>query len=242
MLNSWIDISVPVRTLVRQNPTIFYPLCKAYFPNQKINIVQKNTQIVIEGFPRSANTFAVIAFFQSQPEPVNIAHHLHAAAQIIRAAKWKIPTLVLLRNPKDAVLSYIRAFEQYSIYRSLYDYISFYSAIYDYQDSYIIGEFEEVTQNYGQVIKRINAKFKTDFGVWENTPANQQKVYDTMGGELNTSFPSKFLKIKNNDEEERRKKLIEEIQSNKYSGMLEEANQIYQIFKQRSLTQKLIHT
>ncbi len=242
MLNSWIELTVTVRNFVSQKPALFYPLCRTYFPNQKINIVQKNTQIVIEGFPRSANTFAVIALSQSQPEPVKIAHHLHAAAQIIRAVKWKIPTLVLLRNPKDAALSCITAFPQYSIYRALYSYISFYSAIYDYQDSYIIGEFEEVTENYDQIIKRINAKFNTNFAVWENTLANKQKVYDIMGGQLNTSFPSKFLKIKNNAEEERRRKLIEEIQSNKYAAMLEEANQIYQIFKQTALTQKLIHT
>lgn len=242
MLNNWIDITVPVRTLVRQNPALFYPFCRAYFPNQKINIVQKDTQIVIEGFPRSANTFAGIAFSQSQPETVKMAHHLHAAAQVIRAVEWKIPTLVLLRNPKDAVLSCITIFPQYSIYRALAYYISFYSAICDYSDSYIIGEFEEVTKNFGEIIKRINAKFNTNFAVWENTPANKQKVYDIMGGRINTSFPSKILKIENNAEEERRKKLIEEIQSNKYSAMLEEANQIYQIFKKTALTQKLIHT
>ncbi|HEY9808671.1 MAG TPA: hypothetical protein V6D13_04965 [Halomicronema sp.] len=237
-----MDITVPVRTLVRQNPLLFYPICRAYFPPQNLTIVQQNTQIVIEGFPRCANTFAVIAFFQSQPEPVKIAHHLHAPAQIIRAAEWKIPALVLLRNPKDAVLSCITAFPKYSIYRSLSYYISFYSAIIDYQNSYIIGEFEEVTQNYSQVIKRVNAKFNTSFALWKNTPANKEKVYKIMGGKLNTSFPSKHLNIKNESEEERRKKIIEEIQSKKYAPMLEEANQIYQIFKTTALSQKLIDT
>jgi hypothetical protein len=36
-----------------------------------------------------------------------IAHHLHAPAQVIRAARWRILTLVLMRRPRDAVLSLV---------------------------------------------------------------------------------------------------------------------------------------
>jgi len=36
-----------------------------------------------------------------------IAHHLYASAQVIRAARWRILTLVLMRRPRDAVLSLV---------------------------------------------------------------------------------------------------------------------------------------
>jgi hypothetical protein len=36
-----------------------------------------------------------------------IAHPLHAPAQVIRAARWRILTLVLMRRPMDAVLSLV---------------------------------------------------------------------------------------------------------------------------------------
>jgi hypothetical protein len=36
-----------------------------------------------------------------------IAHHLHAPAQVIRAARWWILTPVLMRRPRDAVLSLV---------------------------------------------------------------------------------------------------------------------------------------
>lgn len=234
MFNNCMDMTVPVKNFIRENPVIFYPLCRVYFSRKVCNsLVQPDTQIVIEGFARSANSFAVTAFLQAQPYPVKIAHHFHAPAQIIRAVKWQIPTLVLLRNPKDAVLSCAAAFPScYSIYQLLSYYLSFYSSIFEYRNSYVIGEFQEVTQNFGLVIERINRRFDTQFAVWENTPANQQEVRDAMGGQINTSFPHKHLNIKNSQEEEMRQKLIDDISSKKYAGMLEEANQIYQIFKQ----------
>jgi hypothetical protein len=58
--------------------------------------VSRTTQLVIEGYPRLGNTFAVVAFLQAQKEDVRIAHHLHAPAQVIRAARWRIPTIVLI--------------------------------------------------------------------------------------------------------------------------------------------------
>ena len=44
-----------------------------------------HTELVIEAFPRSANTFATVAFQLSQPAPVRVAHHLHAPAQVTEA-------------------------------------------------------------------------------------------------------------------------------------------------------------
>jgi hypothetical protein len=36
-----------------------------------------------------------------------IAHHLHVPAQVIRAAWGRILTLVLMRRPRDAILSLV---------------------------------------------------------------------------------------------------------------------------------------
>jgi hypothetical protein len=39
-------------------------------------------------------------------DKTRIAHHLHVPAQVVRAARWQIPSLVLIRRPRDAVLSF----------------------------------------------------------------------------------------------------------------------------------------
>mgnify|MGYP007017151076 CR=1 FL=1 len=63
-------------------------------------MVTRNTRITIEGYPRSANTYAVYAFKHVNAIKWNeIAHHLHVQAQIIRSIKYKIP-VILSRSMK----------------------------------------------------------------------------------------------------------------------------------------------
>ena len=142
--------------------------------------VRINTEIVIEGYPRSANTFAVAAFLQAQNRPVRIARHLHLPVQIIRAVRWKIPTLVLIRYPEDAVLSLLVREPLISAKWALKEYIGFYSAIRPYSDGYVLATFEQVTSDFGQVIDRINRKFKTDFLRFEHTPENVSRVFEMV--------------------------------------------------------------
>jgi hypothetical protein len=63
-------------TLIMRYSLLFFPLARL-FPRNKNQVVDKETHLVIEGFPRSANTFAVAAFKYSQKGSIKIAHHLH---------------------------------------------------------------------------------------------------------------------------------------------------------------------
>ena len=145
-----------------------------------VRSVSPETELVIEGFPRSANTFAVVAFVQAQRQGVRIAHHLHAPAQVIRAAHWQIPTLVLIREPKNTILSQVIRKPQSSIAQALSSYISFYEAIIEYRDAYVVGTFQEVTKEYGTVIEKVNAKFGTHFFPFDHTDTNLREVFTTI--------------------------------------------------------------
>src|SRR5689334_19049404 len=103
--NTWLY----VQDRLSVNPWIFLPLSKVR-PSLRgyddpPRAVSRGTEIVIEGFPRSANTFAVVAFRLAQQREIEIAHHLHAAAQIKHAINLKVPVIVLIREPSDAILS-----------------------------------------------------------------------------------------------------------------------------------------
>ncbi|MEW6059376.1 MAG: hypothetical protein AB1551_04425, partial [Actinomycetota bacterium] len=63
-----------------------------------------STDLVIEGYPRSANTLAVSAISAAQPGPIRIAHHLHAPGHVIAAIRRGVPVLVLVREPEEAVI------------------------------------------------------------------------------------------------------------------------------------------
>ena len=161
-------------------PALFFTLCwLKQNPKRARRIVQPTTQLVIEGFPRSANTFAVWAFKHAQCEEVKMAHHFHYPAQIIRAAQRQIPTLVLIRNPKDATTSLLMRDPQH-IEDALKHYISFYRTVMRHRNAYVLGQFEEVTSDYGEVIERVNVKFGTRFTPFVHTKENVKKVYDDI--------------------------------------------------------------
>lgn len=135
---------------------------------------------MIEGYPRSANTFAVAAFSFAQGRPVKIARHLHAPAHVIAGVKKGIPTLVLIRQPEQAVLSLLVRAPHITPKQALKDYIRFYRSILSYRKGYVLATFEEVTRDFGQVIQRINARFGTNFKVFKHTDENIKKVFQIV--------------------------------------------------------------
>jgi len=147
-----------------------------------LRAVTPDTQLVIEGFPRSGNSFARRAFIMAQNDPQiknHIAHHLHVPAQVVLAARWQIPTLVLIRRPKDAVLS-LAIRDPISVDQALRYYVSFYETVEKYRDAYVLGLFDEVTEDFGEVIRRINDKFGTTFSLFRHDQENVSKVFAGM--------------------------------------------------------------
>jgi hypothetical protein len=158
-----------------KHPSAFYGLYRLTRKDQA-RVVTPDTQLVMEGYPRSANSFARVAFNRAQSERVRIAHGLHVPAQVIRAARWRIPTLVLIRKPKDAVLSFaIR--DPISVDQALRYYLSFYETVEEYRDAYVLGLFEEVTEDFGGVIRRINDRFGTTFSPFSHNERNVDGVF-----------------------------------------------------------------
>ena len=159
-------------------PAAFYGLYRLARKDQA-RVVTPETQLVMEGFPRSANSFARVAFNRAQSERVRIANGLHVPAQVIRAARWHIPTLVLIRKPKDAVLSFAVR-DPISVEMALRYYLSFYETVEEYRDAYVLGRFEEVTGDFGAVIRRINEKFGTTFSEFRHDERNVDAVFARM--------------------------------------------------------------
>jgi hypothetical protein len=159
------------------HPTLYFTLYRLLRTRKNlVGAVTPSTQLVIEGFPRSGNSFARTAFVMAQDEKVRIAHHFHVPAQVVRAARLRIPTLVLLRKPRDAVLSFA-IWNPISVDQALRYYISFYETAEKYRDAYVLGLFEEVTEDFGQIIARINEKFGTTFSTFRQDEENVSKVF-----------------------------------------------------------------
>ena len=140
-------------------------------------VVGPDTDLVIDGFQRSGNTFAVIAFEISQPRPYATAHHLHAAAQIIASARHDVPCLLLVRDPVEAVISHLQREPRVTPRQALTNWSLFHERVLPYRDQFVLGDFREVTTDYGNVIRAVNDRFQTAFVPFEHTDANVQTVF-----------------------------------------------------------------
>jgi hypothetical protein len=134
------------------------------------------TEICIEGFLRSGNTFSVIAFQHAQPRVVSIAHHVHAAGAVLEAVRLGTPTLVLIRPPEESVLSYVIRWPSLTIGQALRGYLRFYAPLVPHRDRFVVGRFDEVTTDLGAVIRRVNERFGTGFVPYEPTSENERAV------------------------------------------------------------------
>lgn len=196
--------------------------------------VSRCTRVVIEGFPRSANTFSVLAFQHAQPERVEVAHHLHVPAQIARAVEWDIPALVLIRNPLDAVASLLVRTPERSASQSLREYISFYEAVAELPShGYLVAHFDEVVADFGRVIRRFNDRFGTTYRPFEHSPENVTKIFtaadahETTNGRVvlqAVARPSQSRKAAN-------EAVRSELSRPKYAGLLRGAASVHAAFR-----------
>jgi hypothetical protein len=212
-----------------KHPAAFYGLYRLARKDQG-RVVTPETQLVIEGFPRSANSFARVAFNRAQNERVRIANGLHVPAQVIRASKWRIPTLVLIRKPKDAVLSFaIR--DPISLDQALRYYLSFYETVEAYRDAYVLGLFEEVTEDFGRVIRRMNDRFETTFSPFRHDEQNVENVLARIERNSRKRFGEASLENRASlpfaAREKKKRELGYELEDPKRKGLIARAEAVY---------------
>ena len=94
-----------LRTYLSEHPFGYLAFARHKYTTHNVEVIGSRTELVIDGFTRSATTFAVYAFQLAQDRPIRLAHHLHAPAQLIEAARRGIPTMALIREPQGAILS-----------------------------------------------------------------------------------------------------------------------------------------
>lgn len=131
--------------------------------NKDIEITTSTTEIVIEGYPRSANTRMVAAIRLTCGRNVRIAHHVHGSAQILRGVRLSIPTVVLIRNPLAATVSLIVRDKNIAIRQALRDYVNFYKPILPIKDKIMVVGFEEIVNEIDSVIENILNRFNIKF-------------------------------------------------------------------------------
>ncbi|MGZ4431096.1 MAG: hypothetical protein ACXVYV_05550 [Gaiellales bacterium] len=146
------------------------------------------SEIVIDGFTRSACVFAAVAFQQSQPRPVRLAHLLHAPAHLIEGARRGVPCLVMVRHPEGAVVSSMLREPYLTPGQALAAWTRFYSRLLPWRDRMVVGEFSRVTTDLGSLVEQLNHRYGTRFTLFQPTEENVRRVFSFI--EERASRPS----------------------------------------------------
>lgn len=164
---------------IRQNPTCFGLIWKhREHPFFERRVVRKGDDLVIEGFPRSGNTFATRAFrIAQEPAQLNIGNHFHASAQVRLAKKYNVPAMVVFREPVAATLSFVTFLQgQITPAQALKVYIDFHKPLVTRYDAFSPAPFDEVISDFGASIDRLNTGFGTQYNRYENSPEADKNV------------------------------------------------------------------
>jgi hypothetical protein len=144
---------------------------------KRATLARKDTAIVIDGFLRSGNTFSVAAFAISNGRDLHIGRHLHGAPHLLRAARLGLPAVALIREPADAVSSYLVRRPTLRPADAVLEYLDFYRTAWRARDGFVVGLFDQVVSDFGAVITEVNHRFGTSFVPYEATEANRAAAF-----------------------------------------------------------------
>ncbi len=120
--------------------------------------LRRSTELVIDGFPRSANSYALVAIQQSNPD-VRICSHLHSPRAIKVAARRQLPILLLIRDPDEACASLVQLMPGLRLQSAYRIYWRYYESIVRHRPACQVASFSEVVGSLRDVVSALNARF-----------------------------------------------------------------------------------
>jgi hypothetical protein len=146
-------------------------------PEKRATLARRDTAIVIDGFLRSGNTFSVAAFTVANGEQLHVGRHLHGAPHILRAVRLGLPTVLLVRRPRDAIMSYLVRRPTLTPADAALEYLDMYRTAWAVRDGFVVGLFDQVVTDFGAVIGAVNDRFGTSFVRYVPSPENEAAAF-----------------------------------------------------------------
>ncbi len=142
--------------------------------------ITPDTELVIEGFPRSANSYARWAFELAAERDGTLAGHTHAAAVVREAARSGVPVIVLVRRPEDAVASLVQMRRGANLTAGFQAYARFHRRVHALGGRVMVARFEDVVGDFGAVLDRAGRTFATNLPAFEASEDTLAAVQDLV--------------------------------------------------------------
>lgn len=139
-------------------------------------LTDTSTDVVIEGYPRSGNTYAYVAFWIANGRETKVGHHSHAARNVRFGVRHSVPTILVIRKPLDAAASWLVYRPGVSASSALRAYIRFHSGVIRVISRVVVAPFETVITDFAAVIAELNSRFDQTFLPYQPSPENEARI------------------------------------------------------------------
>lgn len=170
-----------IRRLLGDSP-IFLPIVLRATPLGTSRRIRPSTQIVVEGFPRSGNTYAafVMRYLLNDSSGAVVASQVHTPSQVRLAVARSVPTLVVIRRPDDAVSSLLVAAPHVSARSALNEWIHHYEILLPLAEQFVVASLPELISDMPMVLRRLTDRFGPLVDVARWTAESTAVVHDAM--------------------------------------------------------------
>lgn len=187
-------------------------------------VATKKHDLIIESFPRSGNSFLFHLIEASSSTKLRIGHHLHSAQHVHFGIKYNIPSVVIIRKPEDAIISYAIFQPLYTFNQIFKYYLLFYNCLRSVKNQIIIVKFDNLIdfeiKNISRIIDlKIDDKNSIKKEVFQRLDNINKQVNKLVNFKTVSKPNTKRTKLKN--------KYLDIYHSKKYDDLRKLANEIY---------------
>ncbi len=157
--------------------TCLLPILVRLTPEGTAKAITPRTELVVEGFPRSGNTFAVFALRQANGGYLRVPSHVHQPSQVKAAVRRGLPTILVVREPVDSLASNLIYSPHVRPREIIEEYIGYHAELAPLLAHLVVAAFEEIVTDSAGVIERVNRRFGTSFRAFSHAPGDVDAVF-----------------------------------------------------------------
>lgn len=157
--------------------------------------ITDTTNLVVEGFPRSGNTFTVVALRHVYGDRVSIASHVHHPGQIKEAVHRGLPCVLVVRPPIETLASYLIAGPHGRPRQVLKEYRYYHREVARLADDVVVATFDQVTTDLPAVVERVARRWSLPLEPFVLTAADTEAIFERISQEHRRHHPNSQVEM-----------------------------------------------
>lgn len=218
------------RTAVEGWPWLFLQGARRRRGRNRVVAMRGRTGLLVEGYPRSGNTFLVAWIARCNPA-MEVASHVHSIAHVRYAVRHRIPTAVVVREPQGCVSSHLVMYPDLDAGTLLRRYIRFHQGLVPHLDDIVIAPFERTTNDPPSVVCEINQRFGVSLEVGEMSANAEEQTFaaiDALARARYGSVPPEAVSRPAVERADARGRAAEALNDPSNGALLDEARAIFE--------------